>query len=135
MLGATEAGPFLPCYVGDVHVELQMARYNMDNNSIERTLVHLRSDGMKFVSVTDTYASPGELDITARVTGFRRVSRYGAWDGAVFTVASTNCVSVYQLQAYPRFCALIPMSVCSSRVIPTDASEGTDWRSHAPPAS
>jgi len=89
----------LPRYIGDAHVELQMARYNMDNNSIERTLFHLRSDGMKFVSVTDTYASPGELDIMARVTGFRRVLRYGAWDGAEFTVASTNCVSVYQLQA------------------------------------
>ena len=86
----------LPRYVGATHVELQMARYDIDRNSIERTLVHIRGGGMNFVSVTDTYASPGELDIMARVTGFRRYARYGAWNGAEFTVASTNCVSVYE---------------------------------------
>lgn len=86
----------LPRYVGSAHVELQMARFDIDSNSIERTLVHVRKDGMNFVSVTDTYASPGELDIMARVTGFRRSARYGAWDGAEFTIASTNCVSVYE---------------------------------------
>lgn len=86
----------LPRYVGDHHVELQMARFDIDSTPIERTLVHIRSDGTNFVSVSDTYASPGELDIMARVTGFRRCARYGAWDGAEFTVASTNCVSVYE---------------------------------------
>jgi SAM-dependent methyltransferase len=89
----------LPRFVGDRHVELQMARFDIDRNSIERTLVHIRTDGMKFVSVTDTYASPGELDIMARVTGFRRCARFGAWDGAPFSVASTNCVSVYERRA------------------------------------
>lgn len=86
----------VPRYVGQEHVELQMARFDLDHNSIERTLVHIRPDGMKFVSVVDTYASPGELDVMARVTGFRRTARHGHWDGSEFTTASTNCISVYE---------------------------------------
>jgi len=85
----------LPRYVGAEHVELQMARFDLSRNTIERTLVHLRSHGSEFVTVTDTYASPGELDVMAEVTGFQRVARYGHWDGSEFTVTSANQVSVY----------------------------------------
>ena len=46
-------------YVAGKHVELQMARYCLSENTIERTLVHLREGGeVKFVNVKDTYASP-----------------------------------------------------------------------------
>lgn len=86
----------LPRYVGNQHVELQMARFDVERNSIERTLVHLRPEGINFISVTDTYASPGELDVMAQVTGFRRVQRYGRWDGAQFTASCANCVSIYE---------------------------------------
>ena len=85
----------LPRYVGEQHVELQLARFDMSRNTIERTLVHLRPRGLEFVTVTDTYASPGELDVMAEVTDFRRLARYSAWDGSEFTVTSTNHVSVY----------------------------------------
>jgi SAM-dependent methyltransferase len=85
----------LPRYVGAEHVELQMARFDLSRNTIERTLVHLRPHGSEFVTVTDTYASPGELDVMAEVTGFQRVARYGHWDGSEFTVTSANQVSVY----------------------------------------
>jgi hypothetical protein len=85
----------LPRYVGDKHVEFQMARFDISQNTIERTLVHLRASGLDFVSVKDTYASPGELDVMAEVTGFRRCARYGGWDGSEFTVTSTNSISVY----------------------------------------
>lgn len=89
----------MPRFVGERHVELQMARFDIDRNSIERTLVHILPDGMNFISVSDTYASPGELDVMAKVTGFRRVARYARWDGAEFTVASTGCISVYQRES------------------------------------
>ncbi len=85
----------LPRYVGEEHVELQLARFDLARNAIERTLVHLRREGLEFVSVTDTYASPGELDVMAEVTGFRRIARYGHWDGSEFGVASINQISVY----------------------------------------
>lgn len=89
----------VPRFVGDEHVEFQLARFDLDRNAIERTLVHLRPEGLDFVSVVDTYASPGELDVMAHVTGFQRVARYGGWDRTPFTVASTSHVSVYQLTA------------------------------------
>ena len=85
----------VPRYVGAEHVELQMARFDLSRNTIERTLVHLRPHGSEFVTVTDTYASPGELDVMAEVTGFQRLARFGRWDGSEFTVTSTSHVSVY----------------------------------------
>ena len=85
-----------PRYVGDEHVELQLARYDIDSNTIERTLVHLRPGGTQFVTVRDTYASPGELDILAAATGFARVSRYSSWEQAPFVSTSSASISVYR---------------------------------------
>jgi hypothetical protein len=50
------------------------------------------------VTVTDTYASPGELDVMAEVTGFDRIARYSGWSGTEFSAASTNHISVYQFR-------------------------------------
>lgn len=89
----------MPRYVGEEHVELQLARFDLARNAIERTLVHLRPSGMEFVTVTDTYASPGELDVMAEVTGFERYARYSGWDGGEFTTSSANHISVYSRRA------------------------------------
>jgi len=88
----------VPRYVGAEHVELQLARFDLPRNAIERTLVHLRASGLEFIAVTDTYASPGELDVMAEATGFRRIARYAGWDRSEFTVTSTNHVSIYTLR-------------------------------------
>jgi SAM-dependent methyltransferase len=88
----------VPRFVGEQHVELQLARYDIESNTIERTLVHLRPTGLEFVSVKDNYASPGELDVMAHVTGFDKRARYGSWSRASYTAASTTHVSVYQLR-------------------------------------
>jgi SAM-dependent methyltransferase len=88
----------IPRYVGDEHVELQLARYDITTNQIQRTLVHLRPQGSEFVTVTDTYASPGELDVMAEVTGFDRIARYGGWSGTEFSAGSTSHISVYQIR-------------------------------------
>lgn len=85
-----------PRYVGEEHVELQVMRYDIETNRIERTLVHLRPTGQAFVSVFDTYAAPGELDLIAESTGFRFRSRSADWSGAGFTSTSTRHVSVYE---------------------------------------
>lgn len=61
--------------LGDAHVEFQLARFDIDTNRLKRTLVHLRPKGMEFVSVKDTYASPGELDVMAHVHGMKRIGR------------------------------------------------------------
>jgi hypothetical protein len=92
----------IPRYVGEEHVELQLARYDIEANRIERTLVHLRPEGPKFVTVTDTYAAPGELDVMADVTGFERSARYSSWAYAEFTASSAQNISIYQLRTAPE---------------------------------
>jgi SAM-dependent methyltransferase len=86
-----------PRFVGEEHVELQIMRYDIATNRIERTLVHLLPDGPSFVSVFDTYAAPGELDLIAESAGFRLRSRAADWSGASFTSSSKRHVSVYEL--------------------------------------
>lgn len=87
----------VPRFVSDEHVEFQLARYDIDTNRIERTLVHLRPEGLDFVTVADTYASPGELDVMADVSGFERSERFQSWTRQPFTAHSTHNITVYQL--------------------------------------
>jgi SAM-dependent methyltransferase len=85
-----------PRYVGADHVELQLARFDIETGMLERTLVHLRPEGPKFVTVRDAYASPGELDVMAHVHGMRRIERYASWARAPFTPRSQRHISVYE---------------------------------------
>lgn len=87
----------MPRYVTQGHVELQLSRYDIATNSIERTLIHLRPEGPTFVTVTDTYASPSELDILAHTTGLHRSSRHATWRRDLFTATSRNCISTFRL--------------------------------------
>ena len=86
-----------PRYVGGEHIELQFARYDIATNRIERTLVHMRPAGLQFLTVTDTYASPPELDVMATVTGFTLLHRHAGWRGEDYTAHSTRHVSIYEL--------------------------------------
>lgn len=85
-----------PRHVGSDYAELQLARYDIGTNEIERTLVHLRPDGLHFHAVRDAYASPGELDVMAEVTGFTLLARYANWRRETYTSASARHVSVYE---------------------------------------
>jgi SAM-dependent methyltransferase len=86
-----------PRYVGDDHVELELARFDIETGTLERTLVHLRAGGPEFVSVRDVYAGPGELDVMAHVNGMTRIARYSTWDRDPFTANSRRHISVYEL--------------------------------------
>jgi SAM-dependent methyltransferase len=86
-----------PRYVGREHIELQFARYDIATNRIERTLLHMRPSGLQFLTVTDTYASPSELDLMATVTGFILLRRHAGWRGEDYTAHSTRHVSIYEL--------------------------------------
>ncbi len=88
-----------PRYVGERHIEVQLARYDIETNHIERTLLHLRGEGLDFVTVTDIYASPGELDIMAEVTRFERHARYSSWSKTPFIASSSLHITVYRLRA------------------------------------
>jgi SAM-dependent methyltransferase len=85
-----------PRYVGRDHVELQMARFDAQSGTVERTLVHLRPEGAQFVSVRDVYSGPSELDVLARASRFEPVARYSSWDRAPFTPQSRRHISVYR---------------------------------------
>jgi SAM-dependent methyltransferase len=86
----------VPRFVGADHVELQLMRFDIETGTIERTLVHLRSDGPKFITVRDHYAAPEELDVMAHVNGLRRVARYADWSRQPFTARCRRHISVYQ---------------------------------------
>lgn len=79
------------------HVELQLARYDLPTNRVERTFVHLSPDSVRLVEVKDTYAWPSELDLMAEASGFEPHARLGNWKGEPFTGASRGHVSVYRL--------------------------------------
>jgi hypothetical protein len=85
-----------PRYVGAEHVELQLARFDIETGTLERTLVHLRPEGTEFVSVRDVYAGPAELDVMAHVNGMTRIARYATWTRAPFTAHSRRHISVYE---------------------------------------
>jgi SAM-dependent methyltransferase len=87
----------LPRFVKHEHVELQLARFHMATSRLERTLVHLRPEGVRFITVSDNYAAPGELDLMAAIGGFRLESRSSKWNGAVFGPQSKKHISVYVL--------------------------------------
>jgi hypothetical protein len=85
----------VPRNVQHDHVELQLSRYDPATQLLERTLVHLRREGLGFVTVLDAYAWPGELDLMARAAGLRLRSRAGGWSNEPFGAASNKHVSVY----------------------------------------
>lgn len=86
-----------PRFVRREHVELQLSRYDPATNLVERTLVHLRDDGVRLVTVLDNYAWPGELDLMAREAGLRLATRHGGWAQEPFDASSRKHVSVYRL--------------------------------------
>jgi SAM-dependent methyltransferase len=87
-----------PRSVGADQVELQIARYDLATNRVERTLVHLRPSGVYLNEVKDSYAWPSELDLMAQMAGFVLERRDGGWAREEFSAASTRHVSVYRLK-------------------------------------
>lgn len=87
----------LPRMVAADHVELQLSHYDHATHRIVRTLVHLREDDTKLMSVSDTYAWPGELDLMAEAAGLRLRSRRAGWGDEPFDATSARHVSVYEL--------------------------------------
>jgi SAM-dependent methyltransferase len=86
----------MPRSVQHEHVELQICRYEVATHVLERTMVHLRPDGLRFVKLADRYAWPGELDLMAKAAGLRLRSRNGGWRGEAFGPSTFTHVSVYQ---------------------------------------
>jgi SAM-dependent methyltransferase len=86
----------MPRMVASDHVELQLSRYEHGTHRHVRTLVHLRADDTTLMSVTDTYAWPGELDLMAEAAGLRLRSRSAGWGNEPFDGTSARHVSIYE---------------------------------------
>jgi hypothetical protein len=44
------------------------------------------------------YVWPSELDLMARITGFRRAARWADWDRQAFTASSVSQVAIFEKQ-------------------------------------
>jgi len=91
----------LPRHVARKHVELQLARYDQTTGNVARTLVHLRTTGVDFVTSQELYSTPDALDVMAEVAGFRLSDRWAGWTGEAFTSTSRKHVSIYE-RTHPR---------------------------------
>lgn len=87
-----------PRLVGSERVEMQVARYDLASNHVERTLIHLRPEGTRLIQVNDCYAWPGELDLMAQLAGFELEDRYGDWTKKAFSNSCDRHVSIYRLR-------------------------------------
>jgi SAM-dependent methyltransferase len=85
-----------PRQVTHDRIELQYLRYDIETNIVDRQLMHLRRGDEEVLRVRDGYAAPGELDVQAYVTGFRRVERYSSWARHSFTALSRRHITVYE---------------------------------------
>lgn len=85
----------VPRYSSSDRVELQVLRYDSATQAVEITNVHLSNEGVRLNGFTNSYASPQELDLMARLGGLRLRERWSDWAGEPFTAASERHVSVY----------------------------------------
>ncbi|MGQ0615237.1 MAG: class I SAM-dependent DNA methyltransferase [Planctomycetaceae bacterium] len=76
-------------------VRLDLLRHDPATQRLEESHVSLSAARVRLDPVVQRYAWPSELDLMARLAGLRLVGRWGGWDRAPFTSASTLHVSVY----------------------------------------
>lgn len=101
--GQAEPGPqyrLEPSYIEAEVVEtgqvvLDVGRYDPATQVLDRTRVHLSEAGVKLSPIALRFASPGELDLMARLAGLRLHHRWGGWQREAFTATSRRHISVY----------------------------------------
>ena len=65
---------------------------------VMRTTQAVLADGtVRLYPADHRYAWPAELDLMARIAGFRREARWADWSGSAFTAGSDAHVTVYRL--------------------------------------
>ncbi len=76
-------------------VELQLAEYDEVGHKLKRVFLNVLDGETKLHIANDTYATPGELDLMARMAGLELEHRWSDWKLSPFTSHSTRHVSVY----------------------------------------
>jgi SAM-dependent methyltransferase len=83
--------------VGEDGAWLLRTRHDALTQIITSESVYVGTGGPRHYPTALRYAWPAELDLMARLAGFRLVERYADWHRAPLTPASRNQVSVYRL--------------------------------------
>ena len=76
-------------------VRLDVLRFDPATQMLEESHVSLSQAGVRLNPVVQRYASPGELDLMARLAGLHLKERWGGWDREPFNSSSSVHVSVY----------------------------------------
>jgi hypothetical protein len=76
-------------------VGIDVLRLDPVTQTLEENHITLSADGIRFNPVMQRYATPGELDLMARIAGLRLKERWGGWDQRPLTARSRNVVSVW----------------------------------------
>jgi hypothetical protein len=77
------------------HVVLSVADRDEATQTISGQFVELRESGVRLRPYRIRYLYPEQLDALAAEVGLALVDRWASWDGASFTGASPDHVSVY----------------------------------------
>lgn len=85
-----------PYRIGADAVVLEVGEIDPVAQRMTTTKVRLGPDGVRLYPANHRYAWPAELDLMARLAGLRLEERWGGWERAPFTAASTHHVSVYE---------------------------------------
>jgi SAM-dependent methyltransferase len=76
-------------------VRLDVLRHDPATQMLEESHVSLSPRGVRLTPVVQRYAWPSELDLMARIAGFRLKDRWGSWGRQPFDSSSAMHVSVY----------------------------------------
>lgn len=95
-IGALRNGQaVIPRFTSRDRVELQVLRYDAATQAVETTNVHLSNEGARVNGFSNSYASPQELDLIARLAGLRLRERWSSWTREPFVGDSGRHVSIY----------------------------------------
>jgi SAM-dependent methyltransferase len=77
-------------------VELQLAEYDAVQQKLHRVFLNVLDGEINLHAANDTYATPRELDLMARMAGLDLDQRWSDWTGTPFATDSTRHISVYK---------------------------------------
>jgi SAM-dependent methyltransferase len=80
----------------DSGIILEASRQNVATQRIDTQILLLSESGVRIVPYRTRYAWPSELDLMARLTGFRLRERWGTWTKGPFSAASSDHISLYE---------------------------------------
>ncbi len=88
-----------PALVGgftDEEVLIEASRHDSVAQRVSSRLVSVRNGAVKVIPVEIRYVWPSELDLMARLAGFRLLHRWAGWDRRPFGAGAGKHISVYE---------------------------------------